>query len=327
MAQDPPESLDVRLPRGAVPPILQCYAPSGIRMRGKKRPAPVTSTVKSPRLSPPRKKAQTRQSSSSTPTEFRTVAECYTMKFSKTDAQRLQCYLIHVPERMQIVEIQNRPNSPTGRNSVLNIIVADRTGPLQVDLWQTIGEQFLEDFSTAVEQSDQPLLVDISNFWIRGESRVQCLTPMVRAVSSTRTTIQQIEQSTQSSIKDESTAMSSSLYVRTFACLARSPPFKVSIAGIVQKAEGVVRSQKNTLIQRFRLHDATGRHVTCIAFGRHAGSAAIENGNDVIVYFASGVANRSAKNPGALWLYDDAHVVTLQTRCEPPAATVHIDLK
>ena len=135
-------------------------------------------------------------SSSSTPTEFRTVAECYTMKFSKTDAQRLQCYLIHVPERMQIVEIQNRPNSPTGRRSVLNIIVADRTGPLQVDLWQTIGEQFLEDFSTAVEQSDQPLLVDISNFWIRGESRVQCLTPMVRAVSSTRTTIQQIEQST-----------------------------------------------------------------------------------------------------------------------------------
>ena len=76
----------------------------------------------------------------------------------------------------------------------------------------------------------------------------------------------------------------------------------------------------------FALHDATGRYVTCTAFGRHAGNTAIEDGNDIIVYFASGVAGRTNK-PGALWLYDEAHVVALKAKRIHPRTTVHMELK
>jgi hypothetical protein len=272
--------------------------------------------------SPKRRRTSTPQD----PAEFRTVADCYALKNSNTDEHKLQCHLIHAPKAVRVIEGQNKMNGQTEKTSVLNIVVADHTGPLHVDLWGSVGEKFLQDVAAAAEQSDEPLPLEISYFFVRRDTRVKWLTPIVRARTSARTTIEQIDRPTQSSVEEDTTTMSSSLYVRDFSCLTQSPPFKISIAGVVQNAGRVTQSQNGTDMQRFALHDATGRHVTCIAFGRHAGSTAIEDGKDIIVYFASGVAGRANK-PGALWLYDEAHVAALQAQRVQPRATVHMELR
>ena len=152
------------------------------------------------------------------------------------------------------------------------------------------------------------------------------LTPIVRARSSTRTMIERSDRATQTSVEKDTTRMSSFLYVRDFSCLTKPPPFKISIAGVVQNTSRVKQSQTGKPMRWFALHDATGRYVTCTAFGRHAGNTAIEDGNDIIVYFASGVAGRANK-PGALWLYDEAHVVALKAQRIQPRTTVHMELK
>ena len=48
----------------------------------------------------------------------------------------------------------------------------------------------------------------------------------------------------------------------------------------------------------------------CRAFGRHAGSALIVGGAEIITYFACARAGLS-NQPGSLWLYDEAHVIEL----------------
>ena len=272
--------------------------------------------------SPKRRRTSTPQD----PAEFRTVADCYALKNSNTDEHKLQCHLIHAPKAVRVIDGRNKMNGQTEKTSVLNIVVADHTGPLHVDLWGSVGEKFLQNVAAAAEQSDEPLPLEISYFFVRRDSRVKWLTPIVRARTSARTTIEQIDRPTQSSVEEDTTTMSSSLYVRDFSCLTQPPPFKISVAGVVQNAGRVTHSQTGKPMRWFALHDATGRYVTCTAFGRPAGNTAIEDGNDIIVYFASGVAGRANK-PGALWLYDEAHVVALKAQRIHPRTRVHMELR
>ena len=260
------------------------------------------------------------------PTELRTVADCYTLTNSNTDEHKLQCHLIHAPQAVRVIDGQNRMKGQAQTSSVLNILVADHTGPLYVDLWGSVGNKFLQDVATAAEQSEEPLPLEISYFFIRKDTQGKWLTPIVRAKSSTRTRIERRDRATQTSVEKDTTRMSSFLYVRDFSCLTKPPPFKISIAGVVQNTSRVKQSQTGKPMRWFTLHDATGRYVTCTAFGRHAGNTAIEDGNDIIVYFASGVAGRTNK-PGALWLYDEAHVVALKAKRIQPRTTVHMELK
>ena len=266
--------------------VLGRFRATRQKFRPLLRPEDVTNECERRELESPRKRSAAHATASSPkrrrtstpqdPAEFRTVADCYALKNSNTDEHKLQCHLIHAPKAVRVIDGRNKMNGQTEKTSVLNIVVADHTGPLHVDLWGSVGEKFLQDVAAAAEQSDEPLPLEISYFFVRRDTRVKWLTPIVRARTSARTTIEQIDRPTQSSVEEDTTTMSSSLYVRDFSCLTQSPPFKISIAGVVQNAGRVTQSQNGTDMQRFALHDATGRHVTCIAFGRHAGSAAIE---------------------------------------------------
>ena len=142
---------------------------------------------------------------------------------------------------------------------------------------------------------------------------------------SKRTKIVAIDTATQQSILDTNTRIDSRLFAKDFQSITK-PPFRISVVGIVQKVEGEMESQAGKAMQSFKFHDCTGRHLSCMAFGRHAGTPAIAEGNEIIIYFASGLAGLQGK-PGSLWLYDEAHVVCLRKNCKPPVARHFIDLR
>ena len=79
-------------------------------------------------------------------------------------------------------------------------------------------------------------------------------------------------------------------------------------------------------MQAVQLVDATGNYVACLGHARHADSENIEDGNDVIVYFASAQPGLS-NNPGSLWIDNDAHVVFLRKNTFTPQPRFHMELR
>ena len=79
-------------------------------------------------------------------------------------------------------------------------------------------------------------------------------------------------------------------------------------------------------MQAFQLVDGTGKYVSCLAHARHADQDTIEDGNEIIVYFASAQSGLSG-NPGALWLYNEAHVVYLRHSTFCPQPRLHMELR
>ena len=116
------------------------------------------------------------------------------------------------------------------------------------------------------------------------------------------------------------------LYATEFSRLTAQPPFQISVAGIVSSVKPVTESNSGVDMQEFRLHDRQGRYVMCRAFGRHAGSALIVGGAEIIIYFASARVGLS-NQPGSLWLYDEAHVTALGQGFEIPTERQLMELR
>ena len=85
-------------------------------------------------------------------------------------------------------------------------------------------------------------------------------------------------------------------------------------------------TQNGELTQAFQLVDATGNYVSCLGHARHADSENIEDGSEIIVYFASAQPGLSG-NPGSSWLYSEAHVVFLRKNAFLPQARFHMELR
>ena len=79
-------------------------------------------------------------------------------------------------------------------------------------------------------------------------------------------------------------------------------------------------------MRNFKLHDNTGKCVSCVAFGRQTNSTALYDGNEVILFVAQALPGNQ-NNAGALWLYDTAHIVKIREHCRIPPVQETIGLK
>ena len=61
--------------------------------------------------------------------------------------------------------------------------------------------------------------------------------------------------------------------------------------------------------REFKLVDATGAWIQCVALGTHAENNALAQNQKVIVYYAHGRMNQSG-NVASLWLFSDSAVVS-----------------
>ena len=60
-------------------------------------------------------------------------------------------------------------------------------------------------------------------------------------------------------------------------------------------------------MKHFELVDNKNNSVELTAFGRHCQNDLITNGNEVVIFIASGLISQGATK-GRIWVYDKAHV-------------------
>ncbi len=92
-----------------------------------------------------------------------------------------------------------------------------------------------------------------------------------------------------------------------------TPPFRATLRGCI------VDSQEGDLTQAgqpkctFALVDDMGCWLQCCAIGRNARSPALQDGNDVVLYYGAGRAT-VGNNGGYFWLFKDAMIVLVGTK-------------
>ena len=224
----------------------------------------------------------------------------------------LQACVLYFPKEPRWVSVKIRGSSETERVPVLSVLLADRTGPILLESWRLQSEVLLASLLDWEETKEEGavLKMEFVDFDVRADTRVH-LTPMTRLHSNERTVFRKLLVADQDNMH-VTTRVYPGLYKRDFLTLAVKLPFATSIAGVVSSVDPEKTSQNGNQMQAFRLQDAQGRYVRCMALGRHAGNPALVLGNMIVLYFVVGQEGLS-NGPGQLWVYDESHVMVLET--------------
>ena len=122
------------------------------------------------------------------------------------------------------------------------------------------------------------------------------------------------------------TNLSLELFAPDLQCLEDKPPFSVSVRGLVTCVQDEIVSQSGIPMRNFTLQDEAGRYVQCVVCGRHVDNDFLEERNEVILYFARALTGLNQR-AGQLWMYDDSHIVLLDTRSTLPPSKISVELK
>ena len=86
--------------------------------------------------------------------------------------------------------------------------------------------------------------------------------------------------------------------------------FRITLRGIITDLEDVEYTQAGNAKRLFHLVDPHGYYLTCCAMHHNVTNCALENMNEVIIYFAAGRAPIGSAT-GAIYLYKDACIIPL----------------
>ena len=86
------------------------------------------------------------------------------------------------------------------------------------------------------------------------------------------------------------------------------PPFRATLRGSLQNVRPDGISQQGQAKCMFALVDEAGSWMQCCATGRNAKAPALQNDNEVVLYYAAG-RQGTGKNDGLIWLWKDSFIV------------------
>ena len=102
-------------------------------------------------------------------------------------------------------------------------------------------------------------------------------------------------------------------------------PFRATLSGMVANVQAAELSQSGNPKKYFDLVDETGSWLQCCALGRNAGTHALEDDNEVVIYF--GNARPSLGSADAMMLaMKDAVIVKIGRRNPPTPKRTYIDI-
>ena len=252
------------------------------------------------------------------------VAQLHGEEHFTSDALSLKCVVLHYPSELRWVKTEDKKTRQAVDVAVLNVLVADGTGPIHLELWRNAAETTWKDLEEWSCLNSETLCVEVQHFWANPltEERQPSIPAARKLISNIRTKIVRLESTTAVSAAQ----LAASLYSTDFSVLESKPPYRVSISGYVSSVDVERSSESGTPMKSFRLQNDVGRYVHCTVLGRHVDNSAIMAGNCVVVYFAKAAAGRGG-NPGQLWLYEDSHVVFLSKRAALPPARMLLELR
>jgi len=102
-------------------------------------------------------------------------------------------------------------------------------------------------------------------------------------------------------------------------------PFRGTFRGIVMNVLDVEATLQGDPKQDFELVDLTGAWMKCCALGRHAEQEAMQNGMEVVIYFATG-RGAIGGSEGMLYAMKDAMVIPIQRHVMLPSKSLHVPI-
>ena len=196
--------------------------------------------------------------------------------------------------------------------AVITVVLADRTGPICMDLWRDAAEALLRDVERWQHDAEAPGFRTSHTVLFEETLVFAQQPPSLKLVSVDKTCVRRHVKPTKKWLSDSSVHCSPLLFTRDFGCLEQAVPFRGSLAGIVRDVPPVSESQNGNPMRSFKLQDVSGRYVLCQVLGRHAEHPALEALHKVVLYFAMAHAGLS-HGPGQLWVYDGCHILSLST--------------
>ena len=150
--------------------------------------------------------------------------------------------------------------------------------------------------------------------------------PTKKINSSDRTEINLVKDSDKHKLMKATPSLNENMFTANFSLLKRAAPYAVSVKGIAGSLQQESFSRDGNAMRSFKLHDNTGKCISCVAYGRQASSSALIVNSEIIIFFAQALpANQN--NMGALWIFDTAHIVKLRQNCKIPQLQDMITLK
>ena len=221
---------------------------------------------------------------------------------------------------------------------VLDVLMADKQGPIVASMWDEEAKAFLRVVTTAKAASNAKPLILLENFRavVTKNSKTKQLTPLkvvhsMRSIGVQTGTVVSLSSSPSSPFT--TTAMfrvptSQQYCISDFArarALLQAPPFRGTFRGIATNTSNIDATTQGKAKLSFDLVDQAGTFITMIAIGRNANVGHIKDGFDMIIFNASGRVGYGASSEGAIYLFRDAMIVPIG-RCAIPTKVRSIDI-
>ena len=222
---------------------------------------------------------------------------------------------------------------------VLDILMADKQGPILASMWDEEAKAFLRVVTAAKAASNTKPLILLENFRVvvAKNSKTKQLTPL-KAVHSMRSIGIQtgtiITLSSSPSSPFTTTAMfrapiSQQYCISDFArarSLLQAPPFRGTFRGIATNTSNIDATMQGKAKLSFDLVDQAGTFIPMKAIGRNANVGQIKDGFDIVIFNASGRPGNGTSMEGAVFLFKDSMVVPIG-RCAIPTKVRSIDIE
>ena len=220
-----------------------------------------------------------------------------------------------------------RRASDSGEVTVLDVLLADLTGPVIVTLWSSCVDAFLQatsNIGTDIDMSQVVMLLEqvrvsdvVSNDYV-GE----VLTPMKVLHSmgdtpqrtGTRITLSTVKTSpfTTSAIYKVPSPGHCYSQFGTYR-LKLVPPFRATLRGTIVDASEEDVTLGGQPKKTFALVDDAGTWLQCVAVGRNALSSCLRNDMEVVAYYVSGKVGQRGSG-GCVWLFKDSMLVPIGSK-------------
>ena len=221
---------------------------------------------------------------------------------------------------------------------VLDVLMADKQGPISVSMWDEEAKTFLRVVTAAKAASTAKPLILLENLRaiVAKNSKIKQLTPTkvvhsLRSIGVQAGTIITLSSTPSSPFTTSATfrAPTSQQHCITDFARARqqlqAPPFRATFRGIATNTSSIETTFQGKAKLTFDLVDQAGTFITMIAIGRNANTNQIKEGFDMMVFNASGRVAPGSATEGAVYLFRDAMVVPI-ARCTVPTKVRSIDI-
>ena len=200
-----------------------------------------------------------------------------------------------------------------------------RKGPISGCLWGDLAESVCRmwnevqerrargEVAACIVELDQVRIQGVSkNSW-NGESltRIRTLSSVGAVGKDLGTTIARVPQATTDNLRSMTYAVPpAECCVSIFRSLRNklSPPFRVTLRGVVVDAQPMDTSQGGNPKRVFDLVDKYGTYVSCCAMKHNAESAALQNLQEVVLYYGTG-RGPIGNARGMVYLLKDAMII------------------